>query len=36
MPWRTIDAMSERLRFVRDARARLVRFTELCAAARGR
>ena len=31
MPWRTSDAMSERLRFVRDARARLVSFTELCA-----
>jgi transposase InsO family protein len=31
MPWRLVDAMSERLRFVRDARQRLVTFTELCA-----
>ena len=31
MPWRQVDAMSERLRFVRDARQRLVSFTELCA-----
>lgn len=29
MPWRQVDAMSERLRFVRDARQRLVTFTEL-------
>jgi transposase len=31
MPWRQVDAMSERLRFVQDARQRLVTFTELCA-----
>lgn len=31
MPWRQVDAMTERLRFVRDARQRLVSFTELCA-----
>jgi hypothetical protein len=31
MPWRQVDAMTERLRFVRDARQRLVTFTELCA-----
>ena len=31
MPWKHVDAMSERLRFVRDARQRLVTFTELCA-----
>lgn len=31
MPWRHVDAKSERLQFVRDARARLVSFTELCA-----
>ncbi len=31
MPWRHVDAKSERLQFVRDARDRLVTFTELCA-----
>jgi len=31
MPWRHMDAKSERLQFVRDARDRLVTFTELCA-----
>jgi len=31
MPWREADAMSERLRFVRDVRQGLVTFTELCA-----
>lgn len=31
MPWRHVDAKSERLQFVRDARDRLVSFTELCA-----
>lgn len=31
MPWRRVDAMSERMRFVQDARQRLVTFTELCA-----
>ena len=31
MPWRHVDAKSERLQFVRDARERLVTFTELCA-----
>jgi putative transposase len=31
MPWRHVDAKSERLQFVRDARQRLVTFTELCA-----
>ena len=31
MPWRHVDAKSERLGFVRDARRRLVTFTELCA-----
>ena len=31
MPWRHVDAKSERLQFVRDARQRLVTFAELCA-----
>jgi len=31
MPWRHVDAKSERLQFVRDARQRLVTLTELCA-----
>lgn len=31
MPWRQLDTMSERRRVVRDARQRLVTFTELCA-----
>ena len=31
MPWRQVDVMSERLQFLRDARQRLVTFTELCA-----
>lgn len=31
MPWRHVDAKSERVQFVRDARDRLVTFTELCA-----
>jgi putative transposase len=31
MPWRHMDAKSERLQFVRDARNELMSFTELCA-----
>ena len=31
MAWRHVDAKSERLQFVRDARQRLVTLTELCA-----
>src|SRR5438094_6919159 len=31
MPWRQVDAMTERRQFIRDARQRLVTFTELCA-----
>ena len=31
MPWRQVDAMTERVRLVRDARQRLVSFTELYA-----
>ena len=31
MPWQEVDAMSERLRFVQEARQRLGTFTELCA-----
>lgn len=31
MPWRQVNAMTERLRVVRDARQRLVSFTELSA-----
>ena len=31
MPWREVNAMSERLRFVQEARRRLGSFTELCA-----
>ena len=31
MPWRQVDAMKERFQLVRDARNRLVTFTELCA-----
>ena len=31
MPWRQVDAMTERFQFIRDARRRLVTFTELCA-----
>jgi transposase len=31
MPWRQVDAMDQRFQFVRDARQRLVTFTELCA-----
>lgn len=31
MPWRQVDAMSERLRFVQEARQCLGTFTELCA-----
>ena len=31
MPWRHVEVMKERLQFVRDARRRLVSFTELCA-----
>ena len=31
MLWSRVDAMSERLRFVHDARQRLVTFTELSA-----
>jgi putative transposase len=31
MPWRQVDAMTERFQFIRDARQRLVTFTELCA-----
>jgi len=31
MPWRQVSAMTERLQFIRDARQRLVTFTELCA-----
>jgi putative transposase len=30
MPWRPVDAMRERFHFIRDARQRLVTFTELC------
>src|SRR5256884_9497746 len=30
MPWRQVDAMTERRQFIRDARQRLVTFTELC------
>ena len=30
MPWRQVDPMTERLRFVRDARRRIASFTELC------
>ena len=31
MPWRLVDPMTERLRFITDARRRLASFTELCA-----
>jgi putative transposase len=31
MPWRQVNAMNERFQFIRDARQRLVTFTELCA-----
>ena len=31
MPWRQVDVMTERFQFIRDARRRLVTFTELCA-----
>lgn len=31
MPWRHMDAKSERLQFVRDARNEFMSFTELCA-----
>jgi putative transposase len=31
MPWRHVDAKSQRLQFVRDARRRLMTLTELCA-----
>ena len=31
MPWRHVDAKAERSQFVRDARERLVTFTEPCA-----
>src|SRR6266849_6754703 len=31
MPWRQVNVMTERWQFVRDARQRLVTFTELCA-----
>lgn len=31
MPWRQVDAMTERWQFVRDARQRLATFTDLCA-----
>jgi hypothetical protein len=31
MPWRQVDAMKERFQFVRDARGRLMTFTDLCA-----
>jgi putative transposase len=31
MPWRQVDVMTQRLQFIRDARRRLVTFTELCA-----
>ena len=31
MPWRHVEVMKERFQFVRDARRRLVSFTELCA-----
>lgn len=30
MPWREVNAMTERLRFIRDARQRVASFTELC------
>jgi putative transposase len=31
MPWRQVNVMTERFQFIRDARQRLVTFTELCA-----
>ncbi|MGH7461068.1 MAG: helix-turn-helix domain-containing protein [Longimicrobiales bacterium] len=31
MPWRQVEAMTERFQFIRDARQRLVTFTDLCA-----
>ena len=31
MPWRQVDVMTERFQFIRDARQRLLSFTELCA-----
>ena len=31
MPWRQVDPMTERLRFIRDARDRVTSFTVLCA-----
>ena len=31
MSWRQVNVMTERWQFVRDARQRLVTFTELCA-----
>jgi hypothetical protein len=31
MPWRQVNAMNERFQVIRDARQRLVTFTELCA-----
>jgi hypothetical protein len=34
MPWRHVDVMTERWQFMRDARRRLVSFTELCALCR--
>jgi len=30
MPWRQVDPMTERLRFIRDARQRVATFTDLC------
>ncbi len=30
MPWRQVDVMTERFQFVRDARHRLLSFTERC------
>jgi hypothetical protein len=30
MPWRQVNVMTERFQFIRDARQRLVTFTELC------
>lgn len=30
MPWKEVNAMTERLRFIRDARQRVASFTELC------
>lgn len=36
MPWRQVDAMKEGFQFIRDARQRLVTFTELCATTNAR